>query len=137
MEPHFSLSDLEFETQLQNATLDPKLFSHEAHLRLAYIHLKTYGLELAIETICQHIKNYVGLLGAMERFNMTLTVAAVRAVHHFMSKSTATHFKDFILAFPRLKSHFKELMGFHYSFDIYENPKAKASYLAPDLLPFD
>jgi hypothetical protein len=42
-ELHFSLTDIEFENQFENGTLKPELFSHEAHVRLAWIHIKKYG----------------------------------------------------------------------------------------------
>ena len=48
MEPHYALSDPEFEKQFESAVLDPKFFSHEAHLRLAWIHVTKYGVERAI-----------------------------------------------------------------------------------------
>ena len=137
MEAHFELSDQEFEHQFKNCTLSPAMFTHEAHLRVAWIHIKNGGIDSAIDTICTRLMAYVDALGARNKYNKTLTIAAVRAVYHFMLKSKSEHFQDFIAEFPRLKYNFKELIGFHYGVDIFNSDLAKQAYLEPDLLPFD
>ena len=38
-----TLNDDAFEAAFQNASLDPALFSHKAHLRLAWIHITQDG----------------------------------------------------------------------------------------------
>lgn len=133
---HFDLTDAEFERQFAAAQLDPSLFSHEAHLRLAYLHISEYGEELAIANITSQIWRYVQKLGAEDKFNKTLTVAAIKAVHHFMKRSAATDFLSFISELPRLKYNFKELMTAHYALDIYNSPLAKQHFLEPDRLAF-
>ena len=137
MEAHLRLGDTEFMHQFERTSLDPKVFSHEAHLRLAWIHIKHHGQEEAIAKLITQIKTFASKHGAPDKFNMTVTVAAVKAVHHFVKKSKSASFVDFILEFPRLKHHFKDLMAAHYSFEIFTSPRAKVKYLAPDLLPFD
>jgi hypothetical protein len=136
MEAHFELGDYVFEQQFRACTLNPALFNHEAHLRLAWIHIKKYGVDKAIENICQQLTTFVGLLGASDKYNKTLTIAAIRAVNHFINKADIDNFQDFIQTFPRLKFNFKELMAFHYLADIYTLETAKKEYLQPDLLPF-
>jgi len=137
MEKHLDLTDDEFEEQFESCELLPTLFSHEAHLRLAYIHIKKYGEERAIENVCNQLVAYVNHLGASGKYNTTLTVAAIKAVYHFMLKSTATDFKGFIAEFPQLKFEFKRLMQCHYSFDIFNSQEAKTKFLEPDLISFD
>ncbi|WP_411031748.1 hypothetical protein [Spongiimicrobium sp. 3-5] len=137
MQDHFSLSDEEFETQFANRTLNPKFFSHEAHLRLAWIHIKKYGLETSITHLCTQIPAYAESLGAGDKFNKTVTVAATKAVYHFMQKTNAGNFSDFIVQFPRLQYNFKELMDAHYGINIFALEQAKHMFLEPDRLPFD
>ncbi len=137
MDSHFELTDSVFEHQFASAQLDAFLFTHVAHLRLAYIHIKNYGLEPAIANISHQLYRYVITLGAEEKFNKTLTVAAIKAVYHFMQRSETDNFSEFILEFPRLKNNFKELMAAHYEVDIYNSPFAKKMFLEPDLLPFN
>ncbi|MCB0640523.1 MAG: hypothetical protein KDC44_02750 [Phaeodactylibacter sp.] len=133
---HYDWTDTEFETLFATATLDPQWFSHEAHLRLAWIHLRQYGEAQAIQNIRMQLQRFVRKVGAADKYNETLTVAAVKAVHHFMERSEADNFMDFMLEFPRLKHNFRELIGAHYGFNIYDSPLARRQFLEPDLRPF-
>ena len=137
MKAHFIFSDTEFLRQFESTILDPVLFNHEAHLRLAWLNIKRFGIETALIATCDQLLAYVTKLGAKDKFNTTLTIAAIKAVYHFMLKSKTDNFKDFIEEFPRLRDNFKDLMAAHYGFDIYQSEEAKKMYLAPDLLPFD
>ena len=137
MEPHFQLSDKQFEQQFENATLEPSVFRHEAHLRLAWIHLRKYGPEQTIINLCHQIRHFASVVGESDKYNKTLTIAAIKVVHHFMQKAHYDSFEEFILAFPRLKYHFRDLINAHYQTDIFKSELAKHEYLEPDLLPFD
>jgi hypothetical protein len=114
------LSDDEFEQQFQNCSIDAALFTHEAHLRLAWIHIEKYGAEKAITNICFQLKRYVEFLGATDKYNETVTIAAIRAVYHFKLKTDASSFSEFITKNPRLKNNFKELLA-------HPNPHEKNS----------
>jgi hypothetical protein len=137
MELHHTLSDAEFESQFKACALDPAIFTHEAHLRLAWIHIRQYGIEQAIENVNAQLLRFVAHLGAADKFNKTVTVAALHAVHHFIKRSAAEDFQGFIQEFPRLRTDFRALMSAHYAFDIFKSERAKSEYLQPDLLPFD
>ena len=84
---HTELSDEDFERQFERFTFKPTLFSHEAHLRLAYIHIKKYGPEQAEANMVQQISSYADYYGAKNKFNKTVTIAAVRAMQHFIQRS--------------------------------------------------
>lgn len=137
MTTHLDLSDAQLLAQLENCSLEPALFNHEAHLRLAWIHLKHHDIDDAIAKVCKQLERYVDSLGARDKYNTTLTVAATRTVYHFMLKSNSHTFPEFMLEFPRLKSNFKDLLFTHYGFNIFSSERAKAEYLEPDLVPFD
>ena len=136
MPNHFDLSDDEFEEQFACATLDPGLFNHEAHLRLAWIHILKYGVEQAVKNVCNQIKTFDATFGDGTKYNATVTAAAVRAVHHFAEKSTTDTFMAFIQENPRLKNNLKDLLASHYAMDIFKDRGAKETILDPDLLAF-
>lgn len=136
MEKHFELSDDQFEQQFSDCTLDPANFSHEAHLRLAWIHIKKYGVEAAVENICNQLVKFTAFVGAADKYNKTLTIAAVRMVNHFINRSHADSFYEFIHEYPGQKTRFRELIATHYHVDIFKSVTAKKEYLEPDLLPF-
>lgn len=131
------MTDLEFVHLFETGNLSPSLFTHEAHIRLAYIYLKQFGEGLAIDKCCVGIRAFDQLHGDGTKFHKTLTVASVKAVHHFMQKSQTGTFDGLIKEFPRLKTSFKQLLDQHYAFDLLKSVKAKSEYVAPDLIPFD
>ncbi len=136
MELHFNLSDSEFERSFESCSMKPDVFTHIAHLRLAYIHISRYGKERAIENIEAQLQQFVKFAGATNKYHKTLTIVAIHAVHYHMRKSKAEDFKDFLLEFPELKQDFKNLVNSHYSFDIFNSTEAKIRFLEPDLQPF-
>ncbi len=137
MDSHFQLTDEQLVNQFADCSLSPNLFNHEAHLRLAFIHLKNQGEAKAIENICTQIKAFDVTHGDGNKYNEIVTIAAVKIVNHFMGKIRSTTFDDFIKRFPQLVHAFKGLVNQHYSADIFNLPEAKNSYLEPDLIPFN
>ncbi|MEQ8925904.1 MAG: hypothetical protein RLO81_08830 [Fulvivirga sp.] len=137
MENHFNLTDSDFEKEFISCRLNPTDFTHEAHLRLAWININKYGIKQAEINVQNQLLKFIEFVGEKDKYNVTLTLAAIKAVNHFMLKSNSDNFKDFITEFPRLKYKFKELMSFHYGFDIYNSDNAKKQFLQPDLAPFD
>ena len=133
---HYQLNDSDFEQRFQDCSLEPSLFNHEAHVRLAWVYIKKYGEAVAIQKICEDIRRFDQTHGDGNKFHVTLTVASVKAVNHFIKKSSSSSFKAFISEFPRLKTSFKELLGQHYGFNVLVNEKAKTTYIHPDLVPF-
>ena len=133
---HWQLSDEEFERQFERFTFKPTLFSHVAHLRLAYIHIQKYGAQQAEQNMVDQIKNYADYYGAKDKFNKTVTIAAVKTIQHFMTKSATSSFQDLITEFPQLANSFRDLLAKHYSFNIFSDPEAKKEFIQPDLRSF-
>lgn len=137
MEAHFDLSDKEFARQFANCTLNPQYFTHQAHLRLAWIHIIQYGINKAIENITGQISHFATSNGDTEKYHETITVAAVRTVYHFMLKSEANDFQQLLKEYPRLYTSFQSLLGSHYSDNILYSKHAKQNFIPPDLMPYD
>lgn len=137
MDNHNQYSDIEFETLFEKGDFPPSLFSHEAHIRLAWLYLEKYGSAGAIERICTQIQQFDLRHGKGDKFNTTVTTAAVKVVHHFKLKSKSEDFTSFLKEFPRLKTAFKALLDQHYGIDIFSNDLARDQFIEPDQLPFD
>ena len=134
---HYSLNDEQFETLFATAEFPSELFNHEAHLRLAYIHIQKYGLEIAEQNITEQLISYVSKLGASDKFHLTLTVASVKAIDHFMRRTQTDNFSELIQKHPGLNTHFKELIQSHYKEDIFNSEEARKRYMTPSLQDFD
>ncbi|MBD3637862.1 MAG: hypothetical protein HUJ25_10945 [Crocinitomicaceae bacterium] len=136
MQDHNSFSDEEFLKLFESCSLRPEYFTHEAHLRLAWLCLKRYDLDKAEKFVVQQLKVYTSHWGASDKYHHTITIAAVKAVHHFYLRSKSTNFCDFIVEYPRLKTHFKALMAQHYRAETLHAEKAKTEFIQPDRLSF-
>jgi len=137
MQDHYKLSDVEFEKQFSDCTLNPKIFTHEAHLRLAWLHIKKYGVDEAVENVKTQIKSYVDFLGEANKYKETVTIVGVKIVHHFMTKKDTAGFAQFINTNKQLLNNFKGLILSHYETNIFESEIAKHSFIEPDKLSFD
>ena len=134
MNNHIYLSDNQFEKEFEACTLPPSLFSHEAHIRLAWIHIRKYGVDTAVENICNQLQQYVIQAGASDKYNITLTIAAIKIVNHFVEKSNSDDFLEFITEFPLPITGFKELVAAHYNkVDIFKSLAAKSTFWEPDI----
>ena len=76
------------------------------------------------------------LHGDGTKFHKTLTVAAVKVVHHFKQKSLTQSFQSFIQENPGLKNSFKALLDQHYHPKTYLSAAARKFYLPPDRMAF-
>lgn len=136
MEKHYRFNDQQFEKRFSSCHFPASDFTHEAHLRLAWIHIRKYGVEQAVENINDQIKAFADSLNASDNYHNTVTSAAVYAVSHFHKRSSSATFKAFIEEFPQLKTNFLGLLSSHYSYDVAKSEEARKEYLEPDLAPF-
>nr|WP_321412961.1 hypothetical protein [uncultured Allomuricauda sp.] len=130
------MNDVEFIKAFESGTLPATEFNHKAHIRLAWAYLDSFDEEIAIHKTCNAIKSFDILHGDGTKYHTTLTVAAVKVVHHFRQKSNASTFDGFVAEYPLLVSSFKDLLFQHYGERVLANSKAKTTYLEPDLMPF-
>lgn len=118
MKKEINLSDDELLEQIKNCSLDTSLFTHETLLRLSWILINKYGLNVAIEKNKRIKENYYINAMKSDKFNVTLTKAYAEILHHFMEMSATNNFHKLLEEFPRLKYNFKNLVKTHYGYNI-------------------
>lgn len=136
MEKHYDFDDTEFELRFRKCKLPASYFTHEAHLRLAWIHITEYGVEQALLNMNEQILKFATSLNSPSKFHRTITTAAVYAVAHFLNKTDTSTFRDFINEFPELNTDFLGLLSTHYSYDLVKSDESRTVYKEPDLDPF-
>lgn len=110
-EKHRQLSDKDFIRLFNECTLDPDIFTHEAHLRLAWLLIKEHGLQLATEMLCSQIMQFDRQHGKGTKFNKDVTLAAAQLVDDLQRQSHDRSFTDFIGHHPRLFTDFGTLLA--------------------------
>lgn len=133
---HFELSDHEFMAQFVNCTLNPDLFSHEAHVRLAYLILKDAPFDQAEVQLATLILAFVKNLGFEEKFNRTITYAAAKIIKKRIENSEAVTFKTFLKQHSDLTDNMLALIQIHYSKHLLFSPEARKEIFQPDLQDF-
>jgi hypothetical protein len=118
MTQKINLTDDELLEKIDNCTLDPTDFTHETLLRLTWILIRKYGLNVAIHKNNEIKGNYYKKALKSNKFNATLTKAYTEILHHFMERSSTNSFEKLLREFPRLKYSFKNLVKTHYGYNI-------------------
>lgn len=135
MELHYTLRDEIFVEGFEKCTMDPSWFTHQAHLRIAYLYLEKYGAKIAARRLCKRIENFDRTFGSGKKYHCTITMASVGIVDHFVRKSSGDSFISLINEFPVLKDDFKKLLFSHYSRHLIDLPESKLNYFLPDIEP--
>lgn len=135
-ELHRKLTDDAFEAAFSDFSLRPGWFTHEAHIRLAFIHVNKYGLTDAVKNMRSQIKAFAENLGIYDKYHDTVTIAAVYMVHDYMQQTDNSSFDSFLQTGGNELRHFKDLLKKHYSYNVFKDPTARKTYVAPDLTPF-
>ena len=125
MTTHENFNDSDFLNQIENCALNPDLFTHEAQLRLSWILINKYGLDIAILKNCKIKEQFYIKALKSNKFNLPLTKAYTGILHYFMGKSSSKNFDKLLREFPRLKYDFKELVKTHYGYNILKEHRSE------------
>lgn len=135
MKNHFDLSDDAYYDQVASGELRRKYFTHEAHIRLAWIHICRHGAAEAEVTVPRDIKQLVTRFQMGRTFNQTISIASVRILNYFIQKSGASTFQELVCYEPKILADFRGILAHHYSDKVYTDPIYKQAYVEPDLNP--
>ncbi|XP_060553983.1 uncharacterized protein LOC132715028 isoform X1 [Ruditapes philippinarum] len=133
-----SVGDEIFIQSFEDATLPFENWTHEAHLRMAWNYISSYGRDTAIPMIRDGIKHYNEIhkdqikTGYHETITMFYSFVIADAINHTKNAST---FESFL----KLNGHLldRSLMYKYYSKERFGDPNAKQNFVLPDkrLLP--
>lgn len=135
MKHELSQSDRDFRAAFEAGAYAPADFSHRAHVRLAYVYLADWNVDIALERMRAAL---IGFLShhhiSASKYHETLTRAWVLAVDHFMHRTSESSSADeFIERNPVLLD--SRIMLTHYSAGLLFSDAARAEFVEPDLDP--
>ena len=101
------MRDRELVEQFEACTLPPDLFSHRAHVRVAWLYLKEGDLLPTLTRYSEGIKRYAASLGAGTKYHETITWAYLVLLNEEMSLRSppGESFDDMVLRRPDLLDH--------------------------------
>lgn len=131
------LDDDELHRAFLDATLPFDQWTHQAHLRVAYLRVSSSPFRDAVDQMREGIRRYNrahDVPDAPNRgYHETITVAYMMLVAAATIDDASTSSKEFIHRHPELLD--RSLLARHYSRDSLFSPAAKKFFLAPDLEP--
>ena len=126
------MNDKEFITSFENCSIPREQWSHEAHLRMAWIYLTRHPLEQALDKICSGIRRYnMAVTGSTDQYHHTVTVAFSRLVAARLAP--AMDYAAFRDANPDLYASRPPVLASFYSDELLFSAQAKKDWLEPDL----
>ena len=129
------MTDEEFLEAFARGRLARWEWTHEAHVRMAFLYFTRFGQHEALAKISAGIQHYNNLRGNPTGYHETITVAFCRLVASRLPGSG--DWQAFRLENPDLLA--RDVLERHYSRDLLFSSKAKAEFVAPDrdLLPLN
>ena len=134
-----TIDDRDLIRQFENCTYPFEQWDHRAHIKVAFLYLREYPFDVALEKIrtgvmAYNAANYVAE-SQFEGYNETTTCAFMHLIHSTM-KAYGEMFatqdaKSFCETHPQLLS--KYLLRLFYSPEQRGHPDAKTCFVEPDL----
>lgn len=128
------MTDTEFLVAFEATTLPREAWTHEAHVRMAYLYLREMGLDRALPVVCEGIRHYNASQGNHTGYHDTITVAFLHLIANCLSAEdglvTWDVFRD---AHPDLMQ--RRVLLYYYSGPLLFSEEARAGFVKPDLAP--
>ncbi|MBE9398215.1 hypothetical protein IOQ59_13215 [Pontibacterium sp. N1Y112] len=90
------LNDEAFISAFEDLSLSPELFDHKGHMRICWLYLNRYSLDIALQRTCDGIQSYATSLGATDKFDYPLTAAFVRIMSQRVDADTTANWATFL-----------------------------------------
>ncbi len=109
-------------------------FTHQDHLRMAWLYLRGHGWENGLAKVRSGLITFANAHGVPQKYHETITCFWAWAVYQALQ--LAPEIETFDLFIERY-AHLLQgnLMTEHYSADLLRDPKARQSWVAPDVMP--
>lgn len=78
------MTDQQFIEALEAGEIDPSEFSHESHVRLAFLRLQAHALELAVNRVRSDLQAFAARAGRPQIYDDTLTLRWIERIRSCM-----------------------------------------------------
>jgi hypothetical protein len=131
------MTDAEFLTAFAECTLPAAAWTHEAHVRMGWLMLARLPYHHAVVEIRKGIQRFnAAVLKKDMGYHETITVVFTRLIAVARKEMPLSHdFTAFKATYPKLMDSKLSALLVHYDRDTLFSPAARASYIAPDLVP--
>lgn len=131
------MTDEEFLAAFEDCTLPRDLWTHAAHIRMAWLCLRRDPFDIALPKVCAAIIRYNAAGGKPGAYHQTVTHAFLAVIDHRMRSASGDDFASFSARNADLFEHGTAALKRHYRPTTLDSDDARARFVEPDLLPFD
>ena len=130
------MTDLEFLTAFERCSLPEDQWTHQAHVRMAWLYLQQRPLPQAIAVVREGIQRYNASLNKPLGYHETITQAFLYLIRHRMqSGETGQSFETFCLQNPDLLGRNLAVLRTHYRQETLSSQAARETFVDPDFSP--
>jgi hypothetical protein len=127
------MSDAEFLAAFEAAAIPRPGWTHEAHVRMAWLYLTRFPPDEALERVRVGIRRLNAVIGSADGYHETITVAFVRVIAARLAPGEDyAAFRD---RNPELFDRTLASLLRHYTKERLHSPEARRNFLPPDLAP--
>lgn len=127
------MTDEDFLAAFEGCTIPKADWTHEAHVRMAWLYLSRLPLPAALQKARSGIARYNRSLGNTTGYHDTVTVAAVRVIASRMAAGEG--YAAFLVRNRDLIDNLMEVLRGYYSDARLKSDEAVAEFVEPDRAP--
>ena len=131
---HADLSNQQFLQQIETVTINPELFTHEAHIRMAWLYLNGFDHETALQCISAAIKGIDAKYAGGMKYHHTITMVFANTMAALMHNKVHKSWQEFIVGNAGLGIS-KKFLSDYYSDELLYSDEAKTQFVSPDKKP--
>jgi hypothetical protein len=131
------MTDDAFLDAFERCQLSREAWTHAAHVRMAWLHLRREPLDRVIPAVRDRISRLNRALGTPpDAYHETITVAYLRLIDARMAREPGVDtFAEFSARNPDLLDRSLAALLIHYRRETLLGPEARAAFVEPDLSP--
>lgn len=97
------MTDEEFARAFERGEISPAEFSHQSHVRLAWVYLReSGGFDEALDRIRAGIKRFAAAAGAAQKYHETITILWMRLLEQARERAGDCTFSELLERCPEL-----------------------------------
>ena len=128
------MTDTEFLEAFESCSLPEDQWSHEAHVRMAWLYLQKMPLSEAVPVVRDGIKRYNASLKKSLAYHETITQVFLHLISHRMERSgDRLSFADFCNENPDLLDRNMTALLIYYRKETLFSQAAREAFVEPDL----
>ena len=124
------MTDDEFLAAFEACRLERKAWTHEAHVRMAWLYLTRLPFDEALQRVRSGIQKLNAKIGSPDGYHETITVAFVRVIASRLRVGEV--YETFRDRHPDLLDRTLSALLRHYTKERLHSPEARKAFITPD-----